>query len=297
MNERFRSPKGYPLPPSDEPKSYAAWLRALPRADQKRIQTYCAANPYAYRRVCGGLGPTHIPYPPLGMRVFASRPGDPKSWFASFDAWQHALTRAQTRIYERECSHGEDNPSNDLCGDNTPLVIVFGDAPVQFTTGGRFAFAPGRADATDWPTAATPWLALDRDGDGAITSGAELFGSATVLSSGTTAGNGFEALAELDANHDGVIDSRDPAFASLVLWTDRDHDQRSSPGELAPAGTMLVRISLDDHREPRCDPRGNCEGERAPLAWRDGRGEHDGAVVDVYLPRRGAGDHDHHDHH
>ena len=39
--------------------------------------------------------------------------------------------------------------------------------------------------------------------------------------------------------------------------------------------------------EGRCDARGNCEGERAALIWRDPAGAlHRGSIVDVYLPRR-----------
>lgn len=286
MNLRFRSPKGYPMPPTDEPVAYAAWLRALPAKDRRRVNAYCATEPYSYRKLCGGLGALHIPYRPLGMRVFEDSPGDPKSYFASFEQWQHALTPAQRRVFERECSHGEDNPSNDLCGDNTPLVVAFDDQPVQFAAGGTFAFVPGAPDATDWPTPATPWIALDRDGDGAITSGAELFGSATPIAGGT-ASNGFEALAELDANHDGRIDAADPAFAKLLLWTDRNGDQRSSADELAPLGDTIVSISLANQLVKRCDARSNCEGERASLTWRAAGGElRTGTVVDVYLPRR-----------
>jgi len=286
MNPRFRSPKGYPMPPSDEPKVYAAWLRALPAKDRKRVNDFCASDPYAWHMVCGGLGALHIPYPPYGIRVFAASPGDPKSHYASFDAWKRALTPAQRHLFERECSHGEDNPSNDLCGDNTPLVVAFDDQPVEFSAGGTFAFVPGSPDATDWPTAATPWIALDRDGDGKVTSGEELFGSATPTAGGT-ASNGFQALAELDANHDGRIDAADPAFAKLVLWTDRDGDQRSSADELAPLGDTIVSISLADQVVKRCDARGNCEGERASVVWRTAVGAlRTGAVVDVYLPRR-----------
>ncbi len=87
----------------------------------------------------------------------------------------------------------------------TPLVLVFGGERVSFADDdGQSAFdlAPaGLApqQPTDWPTAQTPWLALDRDGDGRITSGAELFGSATMTATGPAA-HGFAALADLDDN-------------------------------------------------------------------------------------------------
>jgi hypothetical protein len=275
-----------PVPPSDDPAEYAEWLRGRSRRQQQRIAAVCRAHPRSYEVVCGGIGPLHIPLPPH-IRARMPQPGDRKSRFASMEAWQASLTTEQQRYVEKMCTGGEDRPSSALCGDNTPLVVALEGQPVRFTSGGTFAFAPGVPVASDWPTAATPWIALDRNGDGAIDSGAELFGSNTVLPDGTTARNGFVALAALDANGDGRIDARDPAFASLVLWADRDGDRRSTPGELAPLSASIVSISLDDHVDLRCDARDNCEGERATLVWRDARGEvREGSVVDVYLPRR-----------
>ena len=148
---------------------------------------------------------------------------------------------------------------------NTPLVVSFDARPVTFTPAGeaRFAFRPGAPVATDWPTAATPWLALDRDGDGAIASGAELFGGATVLPYGRVAHNGFDALAALDASGDGVIDARDPAFAGLLLWADHDGDRASAPAELRRAADVLTAIALASRRAPRCTARGACEASAA----------------------------------
>ena len=138
------------------------------------------------------------------------------------------------------------------CECNTPLVLSFDDAPVTFTSaaGGAFDLAhDGMCHGSDWVSAVTPWLALDRDANGSIDDGSELFGSATPLVGGGFAKNGFEALRELDANHDGVFDSRDPAFAKVVVWADRNANRRSSPNELtslADAGitrSISVRIA------------------------------------------------------
>ncbi len=176
----------------------------------------------------------------------------------------------------------------------TPIVLVFDPAArvtYQAYAGcGRFdlsAKTDGSAAATDWPTAATPWLALDRDGDGAITSGAELFGSATPTTGGT-AKNGFAALGELDADGDGAIAPDDPAFAQLVLWADLDGDRVSTPHELRPLAVAgVISLRLDYTSDARCDARGNCEVERAVFVWRDGDGGLlEGAVVDVHLPAR-----------
>ena len=69
----------------------------------------------------------------------------------------------------------------------------------------------------DWVGAETPWLALDRNGNGLIDDGRELFGSMTELPDGRRAPNGFAALAALDDDGDGRITARDAAFARLLV--------------------------------------------------------------------------------
>jgi hypothetical protein len=170
---------------------------------------------------------------------------------------------------------------------DTPLVLSFDGAPVELVADAAHSFDLNGAESrvTDWPAARTPWLALDRDGDGRIGDGSELFGSMTVLSSGARAPDGFAALRELDADGDGRLTPADPAFAGLVLWADRDGDRRSSPDEIAPLSAYeILSIDLDDHVETRCDARGNCEVERASFQYRDAAGVvRTGAVVDVHL--------------
>ncbi|MDX2014901.1 MAG: hypothetical protein SFW67_32190 [Myxococcaceae bacterium] len=163
----------------------------------------------------------------------------------------------------------------------TPLVVSRDGAPVRFErSAARFAFTPGRPVLTDWPSSETPWLCRDVNGNGRIDDGSELFGSDTRVAGGT-ARHGFEALAALDANRDGVIDVKDPAFAELRLWSDLDGDRRSTPEELTTLEAAGLRtLSLGFSVTPRCDGRGNCERERATATWREG---HVGSVVDVYL--------------
>jgi hypothetical protein len=149
-------------------------------------------------------------------------------------------------------------------GADSPIVINFGngdysltgsDAPVWFDIK-----ATGRPVLIGWTAAATAqaFLCVDRDGDGAITSGAELFGNATLLKNGQRADNGFQALAELDDNHDGMIDDRDSIWGRLLLWTDTNHDGISQASELIPAGgSPLAGIVLDYHWTGRHDAFGN----------------------------------------
>jgi hypothetical protein len=172
---------------------------------------------------------------------------------------------------------------------DTPLVLAFGGEPVTFTrAAGDFDLVGrGASIGTDWVSAATPWLAIDLDGNGQIDDGRELFGSMTELPGGGRAPNGFAALAALDDDHDGEITERDAAFARLLVWRDGDQDRRSSPDELTTLrGAGVVAIRLDFGAVPRCQD-GDCEVERAGFVFRDGRGvEHDGTVVDVHLARR-----------
>ncbi|MEO7095650.1 MAG: hypothetical protein ABI175_20500, partial [Polyangiales bacterium] len=203
-----------PVPPSAEPKAYAAWFKDLPGPQQRQITKYCKKHRTDFTMTCGGIGPLHVPYPPY-VRARVKGEGDGLvSFFSSVEDWNGSLSGAQRRYVAHECRDAAENwDSSDLCGDFTPLVVAFDNQPIEFTRGASFAFH-GAPMATDWPTAVTPWIAFDANGDGVIDRGAELFGSDTVLPGGDTAVNGFAALAPLDANHDGVIDASDPMFAT-----------------------------------------------------------------------------------
>jgi hypothetical protein len=125
---------------------------------------------------------------------------------------------------------------------------------------------------------------LDRNHDGNIADGSELFGSMTVLPSGERAQDGFAALAALDADRDGWITPRDPGFAQLQLWSDTDQNRRSSASELSPlTAAKIDAIELAYRRVPRCETSG-CELERARFTFHDADGAtRTGAVIDVHL--------------
>jgi hypothetical protein len=172
---------------------------------------------------------------------------------------------------------------------STPLVLSFDGAPAELApANGSFDIdATGSTRASDWPTARTPWLALDRNGNGVIDDGGELFGSGTTLLDGTRADNGFFALMDLDSDRDGAITPADAAYSSLLVWADVNQDRISQAHELATLASRGVsRVDLGYRRAPRCDERGNCEIERSVMVFERDGAPAKGEVVDVHVMQR-----------
>jgi hypothetical protein len=168
-----------------------------------------------------------------------------------------------------------------------PLVLSFDGQDVRAEpTSAEFELgADGGCSRTDWPSAVTPWLVRDLDGNGTIDGGHELFGTATRMPDGSQAPNGFVALSVLDEDGDGWITPRDSAWSSLALWSDHDGNKRTDPGELQSLDEAgVIAISLDYFDDERCDDRGNCAVEHAPFLWKTDDGStQQGTAIDIHL--------------
>lgn len=101
------------------------------------------------------------------------------------------------------------------------------------------------------------FLALDRNANGIIDDGSELFGDVTPQPP-TAEPQGYSALAVFDANGDRLITDADPIFPFLRLWVDNNHNGISELKELHSLSEKgIVGLSTDFRTHRRMDAHGN----------------------------------------
>ena len=181
---------------------------------------------------------------------------------------------------------------SELC---TPLLIDTAADGFRLTTAKKGVLfdidADGDLDLTAWTEADSDdaWVAMDRNGNGRIDDGRELFGGVTPVFADRTesAPNGFDAMGFLEwesapAAVNEVIDAHDPAFARLLLWRDVNHNGISEPEELqsaAAAGLVAIDLNYQVRAKAFKPTKGSTIRLESIARWVDGTR----AIVDVWL--------------
>ena len=136
-----------------------------------------------------------------------------------------------------------------------PIVLDLDGDGIETVAGAQFNGSlfdhdkDGIRTSTGWVKSDDGILVIDRNQDGLINNGGELFGDSVTLKDGTQAKHGYAALAEFDSNGDGKVDSNDIDFNKLQVWRDLNQDGISQKNELfslADAGVKALNLTYKD---------------------------------------------------
>lgn len=135
-----------------------------------------------------------------------------------------------------------------------PLVINL-DTDIGSVTDQKFLFdldSDGDEEEISFAGKGSGFLALDRNGDGRIGDGSELFG--------TKSGDGFKDLAAFDEDGNGWIDENDSIYSKLKVWT-KDEDGNDFLINLKDADVGAIYLDNADTQFSLKDGNNRLNGE------------------------------------
>ena len=146
------------------------------------------------------------------------------------------------------------DPNDDLPETYDPLVIdLNGDGVKGTSLDYSINFdlnSDGFKEATSWIDSNDAFIAIDKNANGIIDNGSELFGDKSVSNTtyaytNPTSKNGFESLKAFDSNNDNIIDIKDDEFANLLLWQDKNSNGISEADEITKLSEVVKSINLN----------------------------------------------------
>lgn len=190
---------------------------------------------------------------------------------------------------EEEEEEEETPETNQAETQRSPIILdLDGDGIETLALGSNYFDhdGDGLSERSGWVSPDDGLLVHDRNGDGLVSDGSELFGNSTVLQNGQKAANGFQALAEYDDNGDGQVDAQDASFSSLKVWRDLNGNGVSDQGELQGLAAAGVRsIATAYTNSPHVDANGHAHKQQGTIVLADGTAS---TAADVWFKVDGA---------
>lgn len=191
---------------------------------------------------------------------------------SSFEKWRDGISDAVNNAFNaaKNWTPPRDPLILDLDGNGIQTRAIDPAAPILFDHN-----ADGIKTGTGWVGASDGMVVLDLDGNGSIDSGRELFGDNTVITSGARAGqlaaNGFDAIAQYDADADGAINSSDAIYSQLRIWQDGNADDISQSAELKTLAELgIASIGVAGQTDSSSLGGGNTQAQKGSFTRTDG---------------------------
>ncbi|MBD2798274.1 hypothetical protein ID856_17400 [Xenorhabdus sp. 18] len=186
------------------------------------------------------------------------------------DAIRELLGKTPNQIIEKIEEYIEGEEERD-----TPLIIALSeDGIFTLPDNDTIYFDHNNDDineSTGWITNSSAFLVWDKDNNGIIDNGNEMFGNNTLIESGEYARQGFDALSNYDSNYDGIIDNQDEIWPLLSLWHDKNIDGKTDIGELIKIEQSGIKsIDLNYKENGIEDENGNIFLLTSSVLWNDG---------------------------
>ncbi|MBG2877024.1 hypothetical protein I4902_13890 [Proteus alimentorum] len=130
----------------------------------------------------------------------------------------------------------------------------------------------GVKESTGWIDSNSAFLVFDKNENGIIDNGNEMFGNNTPNILGDYAKHGFDALSQYDNNQDNRIDNNDVIWSSLNLWVDKNINGETDIDELVDIECSGIEaINLIYENNGIIDENGNQFLLTSSVIWNDGR--------------------------